>query len=262
MASLNKHSSILITGASSGIGVALAHHYAQPGVTLFLSARNSDRLSSTVKICQDLGATVYSSNVDVCDRFKMEDWINHSDTISPLDLVIANAGISGGSNNDSQSGDLYGETTRTLFATNLVGVLNTILPVMPLMIKRNRGQIAIVSSMAGFRGMASAPAYSASKAAVKAWGEGLRGELSNTGVKVNVICPGFVESRITDANSFPMPFLMKAPKAARIIARGLQRNTACIAFPFPTFFVMRLFSILPNFIVEPVMNRLPKKAES
>ncbi len=247
--------SILITGASSGIGAALARQYSRPGITLFLSGRDDTRLAVTRADCLKLGASVETQIIDVCDRFNMETWVELCHKQCPLDLVIANAGISGGPTALSGGTD----STRDIFAINLAGVLNTLLPAIPLMVKRGTGQLAIMSSLAGFRGLASAPAYSASKAAVKAWGEGLRGELGESGVAVNVICPGFVKSSITDANNFSMPFLMSADKAAKIIATGLRRNRPRIAFPFVMHALVWLFSALPPGLVDPLLARLPKK---
>ena len=101
------------------------------------------------------------------------------------------------------------------------------------MATRGRGQLAVVSSLAGFRGLASSPAYSASKAAVRVYGEAMRGFAARYGVEVSVVCPGFVRSRLTATNQFPMPLLMDSDKAARIIAKGLERNRGRIAFPWP-----------------------------
>jgi short-subunit dehydrogenase len=107
--------------------------------------------------------------------------------------------------------------------------------------------------------MPGAPAYSGSKAAVRVWGEGLRGDLLPQGVKVNVVMPGFIKSPMTDANRFPMPFLMSAEKAAGIIQRGLAADRARIAFPFPTAFVAWLMGALSPAIVDPLLRLLPKK---
>jgi short-subunit dehydrogenase len=245
--------SILITGASSGIGAALALSYATPDVHLFLSGRDQNRLSKIAQSCREKGANVFEQVVDVSDQGAMAAWILKADSRSPLDLVIANAGISGGSSAEND------ERSRQIFTTNVDGVLNTVSPIIPQMITRKHGQLALMSSLAGFRGMPSAPAYSASKAAVKSYGEALRGSLQNDGIKVSVICPGFVESRITDANKFYMPFFMKGPKAAEIIKRGLAHNKPRIAFPFPMYAAIWLTSVLPMAIIDPIMNRLPKK---
>lgn len=151
--------------------------------------------------------------------------------------MVANAGISAGTASGgagSEAGE-SAEQTRRIMAVNLDGVLNTVLPLVPRFRERGAGQIALMSSMAAFRGFPGAPAYCASKAAVKAWGESLRGWLGPEGVRVSVICPGFVESRITAANDFPMPFIMSGDKAAQIIKRGLSRDKGRIAFPFPTY---------------------------
>ncbi|MBT3765067.1 MAG: SDR family NAD(P)-dependent oxidoreductase [Rhodospirillaceae bacterium] len=251
---MSKHpTSILITGASSGIGAALALVYAGPNVDLFLSGRDQNRLIKIAQACREKGAKVFEQTISVTDQSAMATWILDADSQAPLDLVVANAGISGGS--DSQNEEL----SRQIFATNVDGVLNTVLPIIPRMISRKRGQLALMSSLAGFRGLPSAPAYSASKAAVRSYGEALRGSLSNDGIKVSVICPGFVESRITEKNKFYMPLLMTAPKAANIIKMGLANNKPRIAFPFLMYAVVWLMSALPTMLMDPIVNRLPKK---
>ena len=247
--------SIAITGASSGIGEALAREYAAPGVTLALSGRNLDRLSDVSEACRADGATVEPVRLDVTDRVATTDWLVEADQRNPIDLVIANAGISGGTS-DKGEGELQ---TRRIFDINVTGVLNTVLPVIPPMQRRRSGQIALMSSAASFRGMPGAPAYSASKAAVRAYGEALRGALAPSGIRVSVICPGFVRSRMTDANAFRMPLLMDADKAARIVRRGLARNKARIAFPWPTYFAAWLMGTLPPGLTDPLFRTLPKK---
>ena len=124
---------------------------------------------------------------------------------------------------------------------------------------RGAGQIAIVSSIAGYRGMPGAPAYSASKAAVMAYGEALRGELAGEGVAVTVICPGFVKTPMTAVNDFPMPFLMEAERAARIIRRGLARNAALITFPLPMRLAAWWMRVLPSGLVTRLLANGPKK---
>ncbi len=247
--------SVLITGASSGIGRALALLYARPGVHLFLSGRDAARLAETHAACAARGAEVLAETVDVADRIAMNVWIERADRIAPLDLAVANAGVSAGTGGSGENED----QTRALFAVNIDGVVNTVWPAIRAMRPRRRGQIAVVSSLAGYRGLPGAPAYGASKAAVKAWGEGLRGWLAGEGIAVNVVCPGFVTTRMTAKNQFPMPFLMDADRAATIIADGLARDKARIAFPWPTAFLTWLFAALPPAWTDPLLSRLPKK---
>ena len=148
---------------------------------------------------------------------------------------------------------------RAIFAVNLDGVLNTVLPLLPAMQQRGRGQIAIMSSLASFRGFPGAPAYCASKAAVRFWGEALRGELWESGLRVSVICPGYVVSAMTAANKFPMPMLMKAEQAATIMKRGLAADRARIAFPWPLYFGAWLVGLLPPALIDPLLRALPRK---
>jgi short-subunit dehydrogenase len=247
--------SILITGASSGIGEALALDYAGVGVTLALTGRDVARLAGVAEACRARGATVTSATVDVVDEDKLARFIGEADDVAPLDLVIANAGVSAPMNDLAH---LDAQVRRT-FNVNLTGVFNTLHPALARMLPRHRGQLAIVSSIAGLRGLPGAVAYSASKAAVRAYGEGLRGRLAREGIAVSVICPGYVRSRMTARNKFPMPFLMDADRAARRIRRGLRRNKGRIAFPWPTYLAMLLLTALPEALLDQLSRRIPEK---
>ncbi len=247
--------SILITGASSGLGAALAEAYAAPGIRLALGGRDAARLEATAARCRASGAEVETAAIDVLDKDVMAAWIEALDRRSPLDLVIANAGISGGSRSDGESA----AQIRHILAVNIDGTLNTVLPAVPPMVGRGQGQIALMASLAGYRGLPGAPAYCASKAAIKVFGEGLRGELAGRGVGVSVICPGYVDTPMTRRNRFPMPFLMDAPSAARLIKQRLVRNKARIAFPWPMAAAVWLLQALPPGAVDRLLARLPRK---
>ena len=247
---------ILITGASSGIGTALALAYARPGALLSLAGRDEARLNEVAAAARSQGAETDAAVLDVRDRDAMAAWVVAADQRRPIDLVIANAGISGGTHGGPESA----EQTRAVFAVNLDGVLNTVLPLVPRMTGRKAGQIALISSLAGHRGFPGAPAYCGSKAAVKVWGESLRGELAAQGVKVNVVMPGFVKTHMTDVNDFPMPFLMSAERAAEIIRRGLEKDRARIAFPWPMAMMAWLVATLSPAILDPLLRKLPKKS--
>lgn len=251
------YKNILITGASSGLGAALALHYAAQGITLALSGRDPLRLSAVADQCHALGATVLKGVCDVTDRATLEKWILAVDAQAPLDLVIANAGISGGS-----GGVTTGEPVaqaRAIFDVNLTGVLNTLEPIIPRMKERKSGQIAIMSSLASFSGWPGAPAYSASKAAVRVYGEALRGALARGNVGVTVLCPGFVRTAMTAVNDYSMPFLMDANRAAVIMAQGLARNKARVAFPWPMALMSGLVGLLPPALAARILACMPAK---
>ena len=250
--------SILITGASSGLGAALAEGWAAPGRLLHLAGRSVERLESISRLCEGKGAEVSAVQADVTDREATRRMVLAADDRAPLDAVVANAGISAGTS--GLDGAESEEQVRSVFDVNLDGVLNTVLPILPRMEGRGRGQIALMSSLAGYRGIPGAPAYCASKAAVKVLGEGLRGALMAKGVEVSVICPGYVRTPMTDANDFPMPFLMNSDRAARIMIKGLAKGKARISYPFPTASMVWLLQALPPGLVDPILARLPKKS--
>lgn len=247
--------SILITGASGGLGAALARAYAAPGVALALTGRDRIRLDSATEACRAAGAEARAAAIDVRDPARLAAWMGEVDAAAPLDLVVANAGVSAGTGAGTESE----EQARRIFAVNVEGVVNTVAPAIELMRPRRAGQIAIMSSLAAFRGFPGAPAYCASKAAVRVWGEALRGHLHGAGLGVSVICPGFVRTPMSARNPFPMPFLMDAERAARIIRRGLARNRARIAFPWPLAAAVYLLSALPPGWTDPLLRTLPGK---
>lgn len=249
---------LLITGGSSGIGLALAKAYAQPSVTVYISGQSAERLTSAKSELQAMGADVSTQQIDVRDQYAMKEWIHACFGDEALDLVVANAGIAGKTPYQTQE---YTDQLKRVFDVNVQGVFNTVLPSLELMERAGGGQIAIVSSLAGFRGLPTTAAYSASKAAVKSWGEALRPEVAKSNIRLSVICPGFVRSRITDQNKFPMPFFMEGDKAAALIKRKLARNVGRIAFPFPMYLATWFLSVLPDKVANFVTNKGAKNVK-
>lgn len=246
---------ILITGASGGLGAALAESLAGPDIRLCLAGRDGERLSDVASTCSSLGAQTAISVFDVTDADAAKSCVEAAGATLPLDLVIANAGISAGTGRGGETA----AQAREIFAVNVDGVANTVLPAIAQMQSAGHGQIAIMSSLAGFVGFPGAPAYCASKAAVRVWGESLRGELAGSGIRVSVICPGFVRTPMTDRNPFPMPFLIEPEKAARIIVSRLARNHARIAFPWPLYTAVRILGTLPAGLRDRLLRATPRK---
>lgn len=250
--------SIVITGASSGIGAALALDHAAPSVQLFLAGRRASALEDVAAACRAKGANVQTRILDVTDRAGMQEWVGEIDTAGGIDLIYANAGISGGTAGSPDLRDF--NLDREIFDVNLTGVLNTIYPALPGMIQRGKGRIAIISSVAGLAPLPGAPAYSASKAAVRFYGEALGVKLRKTGITISVVCPGFIKTRMTDCNDFRMPFIMDAAKAARIIRKGSEEGKSRIDFPWPMLMAVKVIAMLPQYFTRDIFAHLPEKS--
>ena len=242
---MKEFTNIVITGASSGIGEALALDYAAPGIALALNGRDGERLAKVADSCRARGATVDAAPTDVTDRDALGAWLVGFDNAHPVDLLVANAGVSIDKSNSSL--DDFAIVRKT-FDVNVGGVLNTVEPLIGRFTARKQGQIGIVSSLASFVGLPYSASYNASKAAVRVWGESIRFPLKRHNVGVSVICPGFVTSRMTAEAPFPMPFLMSAGRASRIIRDGLARNRARIAFPIGTKAAVWLAGTMPGWM--------------
>lgn len=235
--------SILITGASSGIGRALAQAYAAPGVRLALGGRNRERLEEIAAACRAKGAEAATAEIDVREREKLAAWIRSVDDAKPIDLAIASAGITSGLGIGRQRE--YPEAVRAMFAINLAGSVNTAEPVIERMCARGAGQVAFMGSIAAVRGLPSCPAYCAAKAAVHAYAESLRGGLTPQGVTVSLIVPGFVATALNKDIVSPKPLQISAERAASIIRRGLDRRRPVIAFPRLLYYGAHALRLLP-----------------
>ena len=249
---------VLLTGASSGIGRALALALAAPGVTLHLGGRDEARLRAVAAECAAKGAAAHPRVLSVTDAAAMSDWIEGA---GPLDLVIANAGISGGT-----SGAIENEAqTRAIFATNLDGMLNTALPALAVMALQPpdaagvRGRIAVVASVAAFLPGPGAPAYCASKAAADFWVVGTAPSARARGIRMTSLCPGFIETPMTAVNRFPMPGIMSAERAAGLMLRAIRLDMTRCAFPGWIAAGARAAALLPTGWREAIARRFPAK---
>jgi short-subunit dehydrogenase len=222
-------STILITGATGGIGAALARSYAQPGRTLILHGRDLTRLASLTQECETHGAQVHGVTFDLRDAASAIEALRSVSSRYVIDLAIVNAGVSSaiGKGLEAENWD----TARAVLEVNLDGAIATVAGVLPDMRRRGAGQIAIVSSLAAYYGLPVTPIYCASKAALKVYGEALRGWLAPQGIAVNVVLPGFVHTPMSERFPGAKPFLISPERAATLIRRGLERNQARIAFP-------------------------------
>ncbi|MCJ2068805.1 SDR family NAD(P)-dependent oxidoreductase [Methylobacterium sp. J-030] len=234
---------ILITGASSGIGAALARHYAQSGVSLILIARNAARLERVAEDCRAKGAVVEIDRLDTRDRAAAVALVHRTDAEAPLDLVIANAAVNGG----NQEGRVEAEDVAFETADiNYTGSLNVVLPTLTLMLQRGRGQIVLLSSLAAYAPLQDAPAYSGAKAALVAHGLALRQKVGPRGVKVNVVTPGYVKTPMGGELKGWRPLEISAEDAAVRIAKGIAANRDVIAFPFILTALARTVLLLPE----------------
>jgi short-subunit dehydrogenase len=244
---------LLITGASSGIGRALALAYAKEGASLCLLGRDETRLAATAEACRAAGAAdVETAIADVRDREAMARLVEAAHAARPIDILVANAGVATG----LSPGQVLEtpEAVRAMMAINVNGVFNTVEPIIPAMCARG-GHLAIVGSMAGVRSLPYSPAYCAAKASVHMWADCLRGRLAPHGVAVSLIVPGFVETPMSTRTKSWQPGAMSDAKAAEIIKRGLDRRRPVIAFPQYMYYAMRLFTFLPSGLVDGVMRR-------
>jgi short-subunit dehydrogenase len=229
--------SVLVTGASSGIGRALAMEFAARGADLALLGRDAGRLEATARACRLAGGRVRSAALDIRDAAAMAEVLSGFDDDAPFDLVVANAGI--GRNREDAA------WLRETVEVNVLGVVNTLEPLLPRLVERGRGQIGLMSSLVAFRAFGGPPGYAASKAWVRLYGEALRGRLAGRGIGVSVICPGFVDTPMTSTVPNPPRHMLSAEAAAGIVRDGLERNAPRISFPRAAAWRVWLSAMLP-----------------
>ena len=253
--SVSKPRSVFITGASSGLGAALARHYAAQGAIVGLFARRRAELDALAATLPADGVAVYAG--DVCDATALARAANHFIAgFGAPDVVIANAGVSQGALTEHAE-DL--PTFRAVFETNVIGLVHSFQPFIAAMHGARRGALVGIASVAGFRGLAGSGAYSGSKAAAIVYLESLRLEQRGTGVAVVTICPGYIATPMTEGNPYPMPFLLDADKAARLVARAIERRKRFYVLPWQMAIVGRVLRCLPRPLYDAVFAHAPHK---
>ncbi len=245
---------IFITGASSGIGEALARHYASRGAQLGLVARRADFLD---KLAADINPRPSVYALDVRDaaglRAAAADFISRH---GAPDVVIANAGVSIGTLTEVED-DL--QAFQDVFDINVMGVVKTFHPFVAPMREAGRGTLACIASVAGFRGIPGGGAYSSSKAAAIKYCESLRVELRGTGISVVTICPGYIKTPMTAVNKFKMPFLIDVEDAVVRFARAIDAKTSFTVIPWTMGIAARVLRVLPNWLYDSLFSRMPRK---
>lgn len=241
----------IITGASTGIGYALAHELAKRGYDLALLARRAELLDTLASELRARGVRAAAVACDVADSAAVHDAVRRAESElgGTFDLAIANAGVS-----------IPGHATKFSLAdaeqiirVNVLGVMYLYDAVIPSMVEARGGRFVGVASVAGLRGLPTAGPYSASKAAVQAFLEAARIELKPYGVGVTVVNPGFVATPMTEKNRFRMPFLMQADRAAVVMANGIERGARVVEFPRPMSLLMRCIRLVPDALYERIM---------
>lgn len=257
---MTQPSSVVVTGGGRGIGAALARAYAAPGVTLLLIGRDAARLDGTAGECRARGATVETAAVDVADADALAKTILAFDARHPVELVIANAGVSGGLGPNREAETFAGAQRQ--IRVNLEGAIATVTPLLDPMRARKRGQIVLMSSLAALQPVGDTAAYSASKAGILMWGQALADFLAPDGVRTSVVCPGFVTSDMSARYLGPKPFEMSADEAASLIRRRVARGHELIAFPWPMVALIRLSNLLPRKVARFALSRFPVTIEA
>lgn len=244
---------ILITGASSGIGAALARAYAKPGVTILLWGRDEARLNETAAQCRAVGAVAVTEAFDLRDVIGFVARLSAADASTPIDLAIFNAGLGG-----TAPGDAFAEapeTAQAIAEVNFVAPVAGANAIAASMAKRGAGQIVLIGSISESYPLPMAPTYAASKAGLRMFAEALGLRLKKHRVVVSLVSPGFIDTPMSRKVTEPKPFLMEADKAARIIARKIAARARIIVVPWQ-FRVMRAFTdLLPRALVRWVISR-------
>lgn len=244
---------ILITGASGGIGSALARTYARPGVTLLLWGRDAARLEETAAACRARGAACQVDSFDLRDAGAQAARLAAADAVTPIDLAIFNAGL-GGTAPDGAAAETP-EASRAVAEVNFVAPVTGANAIAQAMARRGRGQIVLVGSIAESFPLPMAPTYAATKAGLRMFAEALGIRLAKHGVRVTLVSPGFIDTAMSRQVTEPKPFLMTADKAAIVIMRGIERGARTIILPWQFKLIRAATGLLPRAILRAVLSR-------
>ena len=241
----------VITGASSGIGWALARALAAEGCKVGLTARRREPLAELAGQIEKAGGSAAFAIADVAEREQAIAAIHDlAARLGPIDLLLANAGVGAPTIVEPFNvGDI-----EKMFRVNVLGVVYSLEAVLPEMLHRRRGHLAAISSLAAYKGLPGESAYTSSKAAVNVFMDGLRVQLRSKGIAVTTICPGFVQTPMTEPNEFKMPWLLTADEAARRIVRALKRKRKVYNFPWQTALLMKCARWAPDWLLERMMH--------
>ncbi len=251
---MNWHNkNVFLTGASSGIGEAIAIALAKKGATLGLLARRKELLDKLKRECEKAGGTARVFACDVTNEDAVQAAVDEFiHEFEHIDVLIANAGI-GGNNKETRS--LQPLAVKKVIDINLLGAVNSVHAVLPQMLKRGRGHLVAISSLAGFRGLPKSAAYSASKAAMTAFFESVRLDVKYSGIDVTIIQPGFIRTPLTAGREARMPFLMQLDDAVPLFIRAIEKKKKFAAFPWQLATVVRLGKIMPAWLYDRIASR-------
>lgn len=246
---------VFLTGASSGIGLALAREYLGRGATVGLVARRREALAEIVAAYPTGRVHVYPADVRDAPALKSaaQDFVNR---VGPPTVVIANAGVSIGTLTQYEE-DIA--TFQEIMDINVLGMVKSFQPFIQPMTQAAGGNLVGIASVAGFRGIPGSEAYSASKAATISYLESLRNELKPAGIRVLTICPGYIKTPMTAQNPYPMPFLITAEDAARRMVRAIDGRRSLVVIPWQMAIVGRILRVLPNWLFDAILGRAAHK---
>jgi NADP-dependent 3-hydroxy acid dehydrogenase YdfG len=241
---------VLLTGASSGIGEALALEMAKRGAILGLLARRESLLRDLVAKCERLGTAAREFPCDITDEMVVSDAAEKlKNEFGKIDILIANAGISGGA---KHAKDLKPSDFRRVIDTNLIGSMNSVSAVLPFMLESGKGQLVAISSLAGFRGLPKSGAYCASKAGMTAYFESVRLDVKHKGVDVTIIQPGFIKTPLTSGRANKMPFLMELNESIPYFLRAIEKRKKFAAFPWQLATIVRAGKVFPAWLYDKI----------